>query len=152
MSERRSSRRSWPPCNRSTRPRPIRSSLPRTPRKTARARMPGTPTRGGAPTARKAANVARPRPPRFGEEDRQLSYGSYLKLSDVLSSQHLISDPPAHDELLFIVIHQVYELWFKELLFELESVRAAMFEGDLPWARHLLDRAHRIERVLVEQI
>jgi tryptophan 2,3-dioxygenase len=63
-----------------------------------------------------------------------------------------LSDPPAHDELLFIVIHQVYELWFKQLLFELESVRDHMFKGEIASARHLLARAHTIERVLIEQV
>lgn len=54
--------------------------------------------------------------------------------------------------MLFIVVHQVYELWFKQILFELEGVRAAMFEGDTYRARHYLQRVHSIERVLVEQV
>ena len=62
------------------------------------------------------------------------------------------SDPPAHDELLFIVVHQVYELWFKQLLFELTSVRDLLMEGDTARSRHLLRRAHTIESVLIEQI
>ena len=49
-------------------------------------------------------------------------------------------------------MHQVYELWFKEVIFELESVRDVMRTDDLPRARHLLERIHRIERVLIEQI
>ena len=57
-------------------------------------------------------------------------YGSYLKIPELLSMQQLRSDPPVHDELLFIVVHQAYELWFKQLLFELESVRERMFAGD----------------------
>jgi tryptophan 2,3-dioxygenase len=64
----------------------------------------------------------------------------------------LLSDPPAHDELLFIVVHQVYELWFKELLFELESIRALMDADEPHRARHLLDRVHAIEKVAIEQI
>lgn len=92
------------------------------------------------------------RPPHFGEEDRKLSYGSYLKVGEILSAQHLQSDPPAHDELLFIVIHQIYELWFKQMLFELESVRALTFEGVLHKARHYMERIHTIERVLIEQV
>ena len=63
-----------------------------------------------------------------------------------------MSDPAAHDELLFITIHQVYELWFKQLLFELESIRDAMLEFRAGRAQHLLLRAHAIERVLIEQI
>jgi tryptophan 2,3-dioxygenase len=53
---------------------------------------------------------------------------------------------------VFIVVHQVYELWFKEVIFELETVRDVMRAGDLPRARHLMERTHRIERVLIEQI
>ena len=81
-----------------------------------------------------------------------LTYGGYLKLSELLSMQHLLSDPPVHDELLFIVVHQAYELWFKQLLFELESVRDRLFAGDTERARHYLTRIHAIERVLIEHI
>ena len=97
----------------------------------------------------------------FGEEGartrRQLTYGSYLRLPQLLDAQHLESDPPAHDELLFITVHQVYELWFQQLLHELEDVRDALASGSsgedrLWWARHLLNRVHVIERVLVQQI
>ena len=63
-----------------------------------------------------------------------------------------MSDPPAQDELLFIVIHQVYELWFKELLWELETTRDLMLRGDTFRARHLLKRCETIERVLIEQV
>lgn len=63
-----------------------------------------------------------------------------------------MSDPPAHDELLFIIIHQAYELWFKQVLFELDSVRDHMFEGNIASARHLLARVHTIERVMIEQV
>src|SRR6266550_8100963 len=89
---------------------------------------------------------------RVTHEAEGLSYGSYLKVPELLSLQRLLSDPPAHDELLFIVVHQVYELWFKELLFELETARDAMFDGDVVRAIHLLGRSHEIERVLVEQV
>jgi tryptophan 2,3-dioxygenase len=88
----------------------------------------------------------------FGEEGARLTYGSYLRLSQLLDQQVLESDPPAHDELLFITIHQVYELWFKQLLHELETARDAMAEGKLWWARHLLGRISVIEGVLVHQI
>lgn len=92
----------------------------------------------------------------FGEQGAQLTYGSYLRLGQLLDAQHLESDPPAHDELLFITIHQVYELWFKQLLHELTSARDAMLggldAGRLWWAQHLFTRVHVIERVLVQQI
>src|SRR5205823_1819845 len=90
--------------------------------------------------------------PRFGEEDRELSYGTYLRVPELLSLQQLLSDPPAHDELLFIVVHQAYELWFKELLLELETARDRMFARDPAGCMHLLRRAHQIERLLVEQV
>ena len=84
-----------------------------------------------------------------GHRDRQLTYGSYLRLDQLLDAQHLESDPPAHDELLFITIHQVYELWFQQLLHEVEAVRDALASGDdrVWWARHLMDRVHVIERL-----
>jgi tryptophan 2,3-dioxygenase len=94
----------------------------------------------------------------FGEEGALLTYGSYLRLPQLLDSQHLESDPPAHDELLFITIHQVYELWFQQLLHEAGAARDAMLGTDdhdqdrLWWARHLLARMHVIERVLVQQV
>ncbi|WP_323791133.1 tryptophan 2,3-dioxygenase [Nocardioides sp.] len=88
----------------------------------------------------------------FGEQGAQLTYGSYLRLPQLLDSQHLESDPPAHDELLFITIHQVYELWFKQLLHEVAAARSAMTDGNLWWAQHLLQRVHVIERTLVQQV
>ncbi len=54
--------------------------------------------------------------------------------------------------MLFIVIHQVYELWFKQMLFELETVRDCLLSGDAFRVRHLLGRVHAIERVLIEQL
>jgi tryptophan 2,3-dioxygenase len=69
-----------------------------------------------------------------------------------LDQQHLLSDPPAHDELLFIQIHQVFELWFKQVLFELETIRDALFADDVHASRHYLQRVHAIQRVLIEQI
>ena len=99
----------------------------------------------------------------FGEEGGQLTYGSYLRLPQLLDAQHLESgvdgEPPAHDELLFITIHQVYELWFQQLLHEAGAVRDALFSTradsggrDLWFARHLLARMAVIERVLVQQV
>lgn len=88
----------------------------------------------------------------FGESGAKLTYGSYLQLQKLLSAQRLESNPPAHDELLFITIHQVYELWFQQLLHEVETARDAMFTDRIWWAKHLLARVHVIERVLVEQV
>ncbi len=89
----------------------------------------------------------------------KLTYGSYLKVPELLRLQQLQSDPPRHDELLFIVIHQTYELWFKELLHDLEAVvRCLRAVGRDPEARdevyeaaRLLRRCTEITRVLVTQ-
>ena len=81
-----------------------------------------------------------------------LTYGEYLALPELLSVQRLLSDPQVHDELLFITVHQAYELWFKQLIFELESVRDLLFEGEAERARHYLTRVHAIERVLIEHL
>ncbi|ANH38625.1 Tryptophan 2,3-dioxygenase [Nocardioides dokdonensis FR1436] len=97
----------------------------------------------------------------FGEQGAQLTYGSYLRLPQLLDAQHPESgtsdDPPAHDELLFITIHQVYELWFKQLLHEVGAARDALLSPSagrdrLWWAQHLLSRVHVIERTLVQQV
>jgi len=94
---------------------------------------------------------------RFGRltdetDEGLLTYGSYLKIPELLSLQELRSDPAVHDELLFIVVHQAYELWFKQLLFELEAARDAMVADRTGRARHLLARVRSIERVLIEHI
>jgi len=93
---------------------------------------------------------------RFGRtsevDEDLLTYGEYLKLPELLSLQELLSDPPVHDELLFIVVHQAYELWFRQVLFELESVRDRLFALDTERARHYLTRIHAIERVLIEHL
>ena len=86
----------------------------------------------------------------FGEEGRRLSYGSYLRIPELLSLQEGMTE--AHDELLFIVVHQAYELWFKVLLHELEAARDAMFAGEAFAALHSLKRVKVVERLLVEQI
>ena len=88
--------------------------------------------------------------PGFGEEGRRLSYASYLKVPELLMLQQRLSDE--HDELLFIVAHQVYELWFKVVLFELEAARDRIDADDIFFARHRLHRVRAVERLLVEQI
>ena len=55
---------------------------------------------------------------------QQLTYSSYLKVPELLELQHPQSSPPHHDEMLFIIVHQTYELWFKELLHDLDAVRS----------------------------
>jgi tryptophan 2,3-dioxygenase len=88
----------------------------------------------------------------FGEEGGLLTYGSYLRLPGLLAQQVPQVVPPAHDELLFITVHQAYELWFQQLLHELTAVRDCISTGGLWRARQLLRRAHVIERLLVSQI
>jgi tryptophan 2,3-dioxygenase len=88
----------------------------------------------------------------FGEQGGVLTYGRYLRVPELLSQQIPESDPPAHDELLFITIHQVYELWFQLLLSELTDARDRMLAGESYVPRVRLERCHVIERVLVGQV
>lgn len=81
-----------------------------------------------------------------------LTYGSYLKVPELLGLQELKSDPPHHDELLFIVIHQAYELWFKMILAEIENAMAYMGRGEVLRANHFMRRVVEIQKLLVSQI
>jgi tryptophan 2,3-dioxygenase len=86
------------------------------------------------------------------EESPAVTYGSYLQVDALLELQKPRSDGPEHDEILFIVIHQVYELWFKELLHELDRVMALLRAGEAPRAQHTLKRILTILKVLVAQV
>ena len=86
-----------------------------------------------------------------GEKPR-LTYGGYLRVRELISLQQLHSDPPQHDETLFIIIHQVYELWFKQLLHEIDTVVERLNRDEPLSAHKLLRRCIEIERVLVSQI
>jgi tryptophan 2,3-dioxygenase len=79
-----------------------------------------------------------------------LTYSSYLALDEILGAQRPRSDE--HDELLFIVIHQVYELWFKQLLHELLALQDRLADGRTPQALHTLKRSLTILKVVVAQI
>ena len=79
-----------------------------------------------------------------------LTYGDYLALDEVLGAQRPRSNE--HDELLFIVIHQVYELWFKQLLHEAAHLQRRLEDGDTPHALHTLRRVLTILKVAVAQI
>jgi len=83
-------------------------------------------------------------------EHAALTYSSYLALDEVLGAQRPRSDE--HDELLFIVIHQVYELWFKQLLHELAHLQARLEDGDTSHAIRTLRRILTILKVAVAQI
>jgi tryptophan 2,3-dioxygenase len=82
--------------------------------------------------------------------EQALTYASYLALDDVLGAQHPRSDE--HDELLFIIVHQVYELWFKQLLHELARAHQLLTEGATPAALSTLKRVLTILKVAVAQI
>ena len=105
--------------------------------------------------ARADAEPALPIVPR----DEQLTYSSYLKVPELLELQHAQSSPQHHDELLFIIVHQTYELWFKELLHDLDAVVANLrgaganpeSHDKVYEAARLLRRCTEITRVLVEQ-
>ncbi|WP_101395709.1 tryptophan 2,3-dioxygenase [Phycicoccus duodecadis] len=79
-----------------------------------------------------------------------MSYGAYLDLGTLLSAQHPRSEPVQHDELLFIVQHQVSELWLKLLLHELRSARALFASDELGPALKRLARVKHVQRQLVE--
>lgn len=81
-----------------------------------------------------------------------LTYADYLHLDTLLSLQQPRSDPPEHDEMIFIITHQTYELWFKLQLHELEKVRGDLFANRLYPAISTLKRARTVLKVMVEQI
>lgn len=85
-------------------------------------------------------------------EESPLTYTSYLQLHPILELQQPHSNPPEHDELLFIVTHQTYELWFKVLLHELEKVTLDLSNNDLFEAVHTFKRCRTIMKTLVTQI
>lgn len=89
---------------------------------------------------------------RLGKGEGKLTYEGYLRVRELIDLQQLESDPPHHDELLFIITHQAYELWFKQILFELDGALAAMDADDPAEAVHYLRRVAAIERLLVGQI
>ena len=81
-----------------------------------------------------------------------VTYSAYLQIDELLALQQPRSTGPEHDEMLFIVIHQVYELWFKELLHELDRVMALLTADDSARAQHTLKRILTILKVLVAQL
>jgi tryptophan 2,3-dioxygenase len=81
-----------------------------------------------------------------------VSYNDYLKVDDLISLQRPLSSPVAHDEMLFIVIHQTYELWFKQVIFEMESIVGLVMRDELMYGFRLLDRVSEIFRVLIQQV
>ena len=88
----------------------------------------------------------------MSEEAHAATYASYLKIDELLSLQQPRSAGPEHDETLFIVIHQVYELWFKELLHELDRVVQLLEADDSHRSQHTLKRVLTILKVMVAQL
>jgi tryptophan 2,3-dioxygenase len=80
------------------------------------------------------------------------SYADYLKVDELLRLQRPLSEGPEHDEMLFIVIHQVYELWFKEILHELDHLEGLLSSNDGARAGHTLKRILTILKVMVAQL
>lgn len=81
-----------------------------------------------------------------------LTYGSYLKVGDLLSLQTPVSAPAEHDELLFIIIHQVYELWFKQTLHELDLGILELQRNNLMGLMRTVHRINTIQHVLTQQV
>ncbi len=113
----------------------------------------GCPVRGSSANSKAASRTSGDR------NEEKLTYSSYLEVPELLKLQHPESSPPHHDELLFIIVHQTYELWFKELLHDLDAVVANLRDAAAePTSRdgvyeaaRLLRRCTEIMRVLVEQ-
>lgn len=86
------------------------------------------------------------------QQQRQISYGSYLHVDELIELQKPLSTPEHHDEMLFIIIHQVYELWFKQLLHETQAIIRELNASELlPVGKHFR-RVHTIQRLLEQQI
>lgn len=83
---------------------------------------------------------------------KPLTYARYLKIDELLTLQQPLSDGPEHDETLFIIIHQVYELWFKQLLHELDALTVALDGGSTDAALATFKRMLTILKTLVAQV
>jgi tryptophan 2,3-dioxygenase len=84
--------------------------------------------------------------------DSALTYTSYLAVDELLKLQRPLSTGPEHDEMLFIIIHQTYELWFKQLIHEFQEAQKAMELGDSHYSLAILGRIRTILKVCVTQI
>jgi len=81
----------------------------------------------------------------------RITYGGYLHLDALLSAQQPLSQPPHHDEMLFIVQHQVSELWMKLLIHELQAALAHLRADDVDACLKILARVKQVQRQLFEQ-
>jgi tryptophan 2,3-dioxygenase len=85
-------------------------------------------------------------------KDAPLSYNKYLRVPELIQLQTCLSSPAHHDELLFITVHQAYELWFKQILHEIDAAIALMKEDHAVEAAQALRRVVEIEKLLIAQI
>ena len=88
----------------------------------------------------------------MSEFDSALTYTSYLAVDELLQLQRPLSAGPEHDEMLFIIIHQTYELWFKQIIHEFAEAQRALEAGDTHRALSVLGRIRTIFKVCVSQI
>lgn len=84
--------------------------------------------------------------------NKHVTYTTYLKVDELLQLQQPLSDGPEHDELLFITIHQVYELWFKQILHELSALQVSLEAGNTHRSLALLGRVRNIMKTCVSQL
>jgi tryptophan 2,3-dioxygenase len=85
-------------------------------------------------------------------KDTPLSYNKYLRVPELIDLQNCLSSPAQHDELLFITVHQAYELWFKQILHEIDAAIALMKDDRAAEAAQALRRIVEIEKLLIAQI
>src|SRR2546421_8707767 len=81
-----------------------------------------------------------------------LSYNKYLRVTELIELQTCLSSPAHHDELLFITVHQAYELWFKQILHEIDAAISLMGKDRPAEAALALRRVVEIEKLLIAQI
>ncbi len=85
-------------------------------------------------------------------ENALLSYNKYLKVPELIGLQETLSEPASHDEMLFIIIHQTYELWFKQILHEVDATIKWLEENRTFRANHSLRAVVAVEKVIISQI
>lgn len=88
----------------------------------------------------------------MSSHDKHVTYQSYLKVDELLQLQQPLSDGPEHDELLFITIHQVYELWFQQILHEMQALQVSLEQGDTHRSLALITRVRTIMKTCVAQV
>src|SRR2546427_10450499 len=139
--------------------RPSRSSGSSPPRTSSRTTAPRTGSGSACPRSPRASPTSGPPPaPPATSSSRNatrtmaepVTYSGYLRLDQLLSAQQPKSSE--HDEMLFIVIHQIYELWFKQLLHEFGKVQAELEAGSTTHAMRTLRRTLAILKIVVAQL